>query len=258
MAFFSKLFQKKTCSICGGEIGLLGNRKLENGNMCKNCAAKLSPWFSDRRNSTVEEINAQLEYREENKAAVAAFHTTRVLGENTRLLLDEDACKFIVTSERNPVKGNPDVLDFSQVTGCQLDIEENCSEAFKEDEEGNDVSYTPPRYTYSYDFHIIIHVNHPYFDEMSFQLNSSSVETTNDVPVPAHRKPDPRHNRDYMEYETMGNEIKEILTSARLKARETAKAAVAPKSAVTCPWCGAPTTPDTSGRCEYCGGAVNA
>ena len=89
--------------------------------------------------ATVEEINAQLEYREENKAAVAAFHTTRVLGENTRLLLDEDACKFIVTSERNPVKGNPDVLDFSQVTGCQLDIEENCSEAFKEDEEGNEL-----------------------------------------------------------------------------------------------------------------------
>ena len=45
MAFFSKLFEKKECAICGGEIGLLGNRKLEDGNCCKNCAAKLSPWF---------------------------------------------------------------------------------------------------------------------------------------------------------------------------------------------------------------------
>ena len=56
MGLFGKLFDKKECSICGDEIGLLGNRKLEDGNMCKNCAAKLSPWFSDRRESTVAEI----------------------------------------------------------------------------------------------------------------------------------------------------------------------------------------------------------
>ena len=55
MGLFDKIFEKKICAICGGEIGLLGNRKLEDGNMCKNCAAKLSPWFSDRRSSTVEE-----------------------------------------------------------------------------------------------------------------------------------------------------------------------------------------------------------
>ena len=43
MAFFKNLFEKKTCDICGGEIGLLGNRKLADGNMCKDCAKKLSP-----------------------------------------------------------------------------------------------------------------------------------------------------------------------------------------------------------------------
>ena len=61
------LFDKKYCDICGEKIGLLGNRKLENGNLCKNCAKKLSPWFSDRRSSTVEEIKQQLAYREENQ-----------------------------------------------------------------------------------------------------------------------------------------------------------------------------------------------
>ena len=30
------LFDKKYCDICGEKIGLLGNRKLENGNLCKN------------------------------------------------------------------------------------------------------------------------------------------------------------------------------------------------------------------------------
>lgn len=256
MAFFDKLFKKKICSICGGEIGLLGNRKLEDGNLCKECAAKLSPWFSDRRSSTAEEIARQLEYREENKSAVAAFHTTRVLGESTRILLDEDACKFMVTDERNLTKANPDVLDFSQVTGCELDIEEDRREAETEDANGNSVSYNPPRYYYSYDFQIMIRVNHPYFDEISFRLNDSSVDTTNDSPVPAYRKPDPLRNHNYMEYKNMGEEIKGILLSARARARDSAKQAAAPKHSINCPWCGAPTIPDANGRCEYCGGTV--
>ena len=79
MALFGKLFEKKQCSICGSDIGLLGNRKLEDGNCCKACAAKLSPWFSERRQSTVEDIKAQLEYREANQDQVAAFHATRTL-----------------------------------------------------------------------------------------------------------------------------------------------------------------------------------
>ena len=79
MGLFGKLFEKKECSICGGEIGLLGNRKLEDGNMCKNCAAKLSPWFSDRRQSTVDEIKEQLDYREANREKVASFRITRTL-----------------------------------------------------------------------------------------------------------------------------------------------------------------------------------
>ena len=63
------LFDKKFCDICGEKIGLLGNRKLEDGNMCKDCAKKLSPFFSDRRSSTIDEIKQQLAYREQNKQA---------------------------------------------------------------------------------------------------------------------------------------------------------------------------------------------
>jgi branched-chain amino acid transport system substrate-binding protein len=52
------LFDKKYCDFCGEKIGLLGNRKLEDGNMCKDCAKKLSPFCDDRRSSTVEHIKA--------------------------------------------------------------------------------------------------------------------------------------------------------------------------------------------------------
>ena len=44
----------------------------------------------------------------------------------------------------------------------------------------------------------------------------------------------------------------------RLDAREEAKAAAAPKTAVICPYCGASTIPDERGCCEWCGGAINA
>ena len=76
------LFDKKYCDICGEKIGLLGNRKLEDGNLCKDCAKKLSPWFSDRRRSTVEDIKGQLAYREENREKAAQFRTTRSFGED--------------------------------------------------------------------------------------------------------------------------------------------------------------------------------
>lgn len=253
------LFDKKYCDICGEKIGLLGNRKLENGNLCKNCAKKLSPWFSDRRSSTVEEIKQQLDYREENRQKVAAFHTTRTLGTNTKVLLDEDAGKFMVTRARDLQEANPDVLDFADVTGCNLDIDESRSELKREDKDGKEISYNPPRYEYAYDFYITIFVNNPYFDEIRFQLNSSSVDIT---PPPAMRPGmtttfNPETNVEYRNYKKLGEEIRQVLTQVSRDVREKIEQAAAPKAAVTCPYCGATTTPDASGCCEYCGGAVN-
>ena len=68
MGLFGNLFEKKNCDVCGEEIKLLGNRKLEDGNLCKNCASKLSPWFDERRHSTVSQIKDQLAYREANQS----------------------------------------------------------------------------------------------------------------------------------------------------------------------------------------------
>lgn len=277
MGLFGKLFDKKECSICGGEIGLLGNRKLEDGNMCKSCAARLSPWFSDRRQSTVDEIKAQLDYREANQEKVASFRITRTLGERTKVLLDEDAGLFMVTAAKNLEEANPDVLSFSDVTGCKLDIDESRTEIEYEDKDGERKSFNPRRYAYSYDFYIVINVNNPYFNEIRFKLNSESVdngeETLLDGPD-AMRRPrggfggmrggsltsnaeEVRSNVEYRQYEEMGLEIRDALLRVRQQVRDEAAAAAAPKAAVTCPFCGATTMPDASGCCEFCGGAVN-
>ena len=150
------LFDKKYCDICGEKIGLLGNRKLEDGNLCKDCAKKLSPWFSDRRRSTVEDIKGQLAYREENREKAAQFRTTRSFGEDRKVLLDEDHRWFTVTRARDLAEANPDILDFDAITGCRMDIDESRTELTREDADGKDVSYVPPRYEYSYDFFLII------------------------------------------------------------------------------------------------------
>ena len=84
------LFDKKYCSICGAQIKLLGNKKLEDGNCCKDCASKLSPWFNERRHSTIDSIKEQLAYREANKADVETFKVTRTIGDGTKILIDED------------------------------------------------------------------------------------------------------------------------------------------------------------------------
>lgn len=240
MALFGGFFDKKVCSICGGDAGRVFTKKLEDGVLCKECAGKLSPFFSERRASSVEQIEQQLAYREANKADVDNFSVTRTLGGRMTVMLDEDACKFVVVnSGKNWRESNPDVVDFSQVTGVDIDVDESRSEDTYRDDEGNTKSYNPPRYTYDYDFYVTIHVNHDWFDTIKFQINTSNIEK--------------RNSAEYRAAEMRAHEIKDVLTSARQEAREAA----APKSNQICPFCGATTTPTATNCCEYCGGPLS-
>ena len=172
------LFDKKYCDICGDKIGLLGNRKLENGNMCKDCAKKLSPFFSDRRSSTVDEIKQQLAYREQNKQILAGFSPMFTFGEDDKIYIDPMKQSFVVSSRNlgSWSDENPDVIPLSSVTGCTLRVDEDREELYTEGKDGQRVSYNPPRYKFTYDFYIEIKVNNPYFDEITARLNDSDVE----------------------------------------------------------------------------------
>ena len=201
MGILGKLFEKKVCDICGGEIGMLGNRKLDDGNLCKNCAKELSPWFSDRRHSTVEEIRQQLAYREDNKKKVQMFQITRDFkGSNAHVFIDDQHGWFTIAS-RISVENNPDILELSQITSCRLDVEQERTEEFYEDKEGNEQSYDPPRYNYSYDYKIEIGVRAPWFNEMRISLNTFSI---------------PEHDRGrILDTENLGNQIVAALTQCQ-------------------------------------------
>lgn len=285
MGLFGNLFDKKECSVCGGEIGLLGNRKLEDGNLCKNCAKKLSPWFSDRRKSTVDEIKQQLAYREENRGKCAQFRPTRVMGERCKVLIDESHGWIAVSRTDNIVDENPDIIDFSQLTGCRLDVDEHRNEIMRKDSQGNSMSYNPPRYEYSYDYHIIISVSTPYFSEMRFQLNPYTVKggvqqnqmqmrggfggsIMNGIGMGLSNAMGMNMggpmSQEMMQYQQMGNDIcnalNQIMNNRQMAGTQQPEQPTfaqepkmqAPTGPWSCPQCGA----QNSGRfCEFCGAA---
>ena len=192
------LFDKKYCDICGEKIGLLGNRKLEDGNLCKDCAGKLSPFFSGRRKSTVEDIKRQLAYRAENEKKLAGFFPSITFDGSKKVYIDPVGERFIVTGRSDWRSSNPDLISFSQVFRIDTDIKENKEEIYYKDSDGNKKSYVPPRYTCDYEFDVAIQVDSPWFDEIELELSGGN-------------RPDSRYTDLYREYERRMHELADIL-----------------------------------------------
>ena len=222
-------FDKKYCDVCGEKIGLLGNRKLEDGNLCKDCAAKLSPFFSERKSSTVEEIKKQLAYREENRKELERFQATRIIGERMKVMVDEAGKRFVVTSSSDLLKANPDIISLSDVISCNLDLDVEDTELMQKDSQGKEVSYNPPRFCYTYTFYIEIGVRNPWFTQIRFRLNPSAVEIVDEQTggfggvgrLAGSRRQSmvhPEYNADYRKYQRMSDEIIAVLLNQPMPA----------------------------------------
>ena len=233
------LFDKKFCDFCGEKIGLLGNRKLADGNMCKKCFSAASPYLTGRKEFTVEDMKQHLAYREANKAIVATINPTTTYGTNTKVYLDENNSQWFVTADKNWKNSNPDIMTLDQVTGVVVDVDENRTEIKRDIGGGKKESYTPARYSYSYTFYVAINVHTPWFSEIKFRVGDTASSTT---------------SPEYKYAEEQGKKIEEALT----KIREKVAQGLTPKTAITCPFCQATTIPDANGRCEFCGGAISA
>ena len=277
MGLFDKLFQKKICDICGDEIGLLGNRKLDDGNCCKNCAGKLSPWFEERRHSTVDQIKEQLAYREENAQELKNFRASQVIGDRYKMYIEEVngiPTRFLISDADAYMDENPDIIAFKDLLSCTSDVQSDEREIKRDDGNGNEVSYSPPRYETEYDFYIKMQIaNNPYFDDIEFKINSDSVTletrgaatgrfmglsfTNGPVDVSS-----PQEQQRYQEYMDMCREIEQVVQRSRMTAQEVAAANEAPAEPQTaepqapagpkfCPNCGA--AADGGKFCQYCG-----
>ena len=232
------LFDKKYCDICGKEIKLLGNRKLDDGNMCKDCAAKLSPWFSGRRHTSVEAIKEQLKYREENQKQLAQFNPKKIIGSYYKVYIDEDRKLFAVSNLSNWRGANPDLISLSAVRDVRVDVKEDKDEVAYKNAEGRQVSYDPPRYEYEYEFNAHIDVSHKYFDDLDFRLSNT--------------KPDSRDSEEYAQLVRMSDELMMALAGKHFTDETVSEQSV---TEVTegewfCPKCGAK---NDGAFCTKCG-----
>ena len=172
------LFDAKYCSICGKKLGLFGTTKLKDGNLCKDCAGKMSSLLPSKKALFVEEVKEHLAYREQNEEELKNFNYTRRFGqEGTILYVDEANRRFIASSSSNWVHSNPDIISFDQVRDVTVSSRESKSEVYDEDAEGKRISFDPPRYDYDYDLYITILLDHPWFNEIYYQMNYSTKIT---------------------------------------------------------------------------------
>ena len=248
MGFFDKLFEKKYCSICGKQLGLI-QRKLVDGYICGECKNKLSRWFSDRKESTIEQIKEQLAYREENRNRLESFQVTHTYGNPVVVRLDDENGQFIVSNYRNFKEDNPDIIKYADITGVDYEI---VQQSYMEKKDENGKILNPRRFDADYDFKFTVHVNNPYFEEMRFDLNDSMVRIVNSL--------DPKGEAKYIQYQQMSEELKRALQDRKQEALNTQKqekqAQNQPKKKTVCPRCGANTMPDANGCCEYCGSPI--
>ena len=188
------LFSKKNCSLCDEKVGLLGGLKLKDGNLCKECKKKLSPFFDNAKESTVEEIKEQIKAREENYKKLDDLKINKIYGEFGVILIDETNRKFVALKDtsdglfknQKQVKGledikdkNPDIIDFDQIEDVDVKIIQTNREE-KQTVDGQQVSYDPKHYTYMISFDIIIKVkNHPYIKTMRLSIKDGSVQIYN-------------------------------------------------------------------------------
>ena len=216
------VFKKQDCEICGKEVGMLGYKKLEDGQICKDCLKLLSPWFDERRHSTVEQIKAQIAYREENRNNLSSFRPDISIGNNyeVKIQLENGVPARFVITRGNYLEENADIIEFSQVTSFSIDIREDRDEEKYRNNEGNMVSYNPPRYEYSYDFYCDLMVNADYFDDIRFRLNQNTLNlqtvmqnNTGFGGLFMNNTFDPNLYPEYREFKAMCDQLQEIFNA---------------------------------------------
>ncbi len=164
------LFSKKECSFCGAQSGLLSNKKLADGNICKDCRARLSPFYDLSGKDTVALIGAQLAYRERNLAELQYFQPSVAVGGDYKIFVDMNAGKFAVATERAMREGNPDLFDLSGLHSCSFFARERI---VKGDENESD--------RFDYEFYLRFSVEHPFLRSFSCRYSGVTVSSKNRI-----------------------------------------------------------------------------
>lgn len=265
-------FLTKICSFCNTSIFAFGGYALADGCYCKQCKAKLSPFFIHNKTLTINELRDQLEKRKSNEQAFATFILTKSIGNQPQLLIDEVNGQFyiLLTSQKSD-SSTPDVINFAQIVDCSIDITEEKTEVKYKDFNDNLKSFSPPYYAYSFDFFLNISVSIPYIQTIRIKLNTNPID--NDQPHIIEKTggigqmfkdalgsarsfngmtsniTEVQASSAYQKYTKISNDMKEALLEGK-------KSLHLQKATSRCPWCDCIVTSNSAGTCEHCGGAL--
>ncbi len=116
------LFEKKFCDICGDKVNALTRQKLSDGYLCSDCKHKLSSLSSGWKQRSVSDVKNHLEQREQNKQKYAQFFQSTSAGNQEQLVVDFNNQKFYFAVGRDYKNSNPEIFDFSQLSGYYIDV----------------------------------------------------------------------------------------------------------------------------------------
>lgn len=132
MGFFSNIFGKKTCTLCGSECGVMHRSKIKGGEfVCNMCARKCSR-FVRLSEMTKEEIEGHIEYmkRQEklyNEAFVDAKRETYPTAVTKQGISFADEIGMFEIMDRNNSdhKENHELFRYDQVLGYERYVEKD-------------------------------------------------------------------------------------------------------------------------------------
>lgn len=204
------LFSRKECDVCKKKLSLAEGLKCLDGSICSECKKKMSPLFTDYKNTPIEKIKEHLVYREANKPRVKAFVAAETFGEYPKVMVDRKHNWFIVTKATKLSDENPDVFDLSDIQNVLVEIEENKRELHFTNKKGKTCSYKPARYEFTYQFKVNIQMNHPFIKMISLKITKEDVKIISEM---QDKEVMVQSNEKYQESLRVANALKDALES---------------------------------------------
>ena len=118
------LASSKKCDLCQENIMLNNYSQVQDGTVCVNCTNLFSPWFSDYSKSTVGKIADHLNYREENLSQRFSLDSkiSPIRKGELTIIIDNTSKAFKIENPSTDQGKVPDIIKFSQVISCSLEI----------------------------------------------------------------------------------------------------------------------------------------
>lgn len=204
------LFSRKECDVCKKKLSLAEGLKCLDGSICSECKKKMSPLFTEYKNTPIEKIKEHLVYREANKSRVKAFVAAETFGEYPKVMVDRKHNWFIVTKATKLSDENPDVFDLSDIQNVLVEIEENKRELHFTNKKGKTCSYKPARYEFTYQFKVNIQMNHPFIKMISLKITKEDVKIISEM---QDKEVMVQSNEKYQESLRVANALKDALES---------------------------------------------